>query len=65
MRAKEETMQEKRRRYNLHYKLRKLGYIIRLADRHLIRPNVVTPRMLKLENKLTINNAYGVSDKLL
>jgi len=61
----QETRAEKRRRYNLHYKLRKLGYIIRLADWHIIRPAGATARMLKLESKLTIRNAYCVSENLM
>lgn len=52
-------------RYNYHYKLRKLGYTIRLKDRHIIRPAETPEKGLKLERKLTLNDNYSVSNSLI
>jgi len=64
-RRKTETKSEKRQRYNLHYKLRKHGYIIRLSDRHIIRPEETTKQTIQWENKLLSNDNYLISESLL
>lgn len=65
MRAIKETKQEKKQRYNLHYKLRKYGYTIRLSDRHIIRPKETTVQTIKWEKKLTKNDHYSISESLV
>jgi len=65
MRIISETNRQKKRRYNLHYKLRKRGYVIRLNDRYIIRPEETTPTTTRWENELCKNEAYTISKALL
>ncbi len=64
-RQKLETKQDKKQRYNLHYKLRKHGYTIRLKDRHIIRPETTTTTTIRWEKILTTHDHYSISEALL
>ena len=63
-RRQPETKQQQKQRYNLHYKLRKHGYTIRVSDRHIIRPDETTDQTLYWESILAFNDNYSISNSL-